>query len=188
MRVWLSRSGDPKRKLAWSWELVEADGGLVGVNTAHPNRIVEAALRAGKITPLAAYGAVRREVAYGQRSRVDFLLLHEGLPDCYVEVKNVHLRQGDAACFPDSVTARGARHLAELGERRRLGDRAVMLFLVQRGDCRLFRSADWIDPTYGRALRHAMAAGVETLCYACHISVAGIELADPMPIALDQLP
>lgn len=115
LKVWLSKSDDPKRKLPYALELVEVDGGLVGINTAHPNRVVGEALRARAIPELAAYDCVRPEVRYGEKSRVDFLLTGAGLPDCYLEVKNVHLmRQAGRAEFPDSVTARGARHLADL--------------------------------------------------------------------------
>jgi sugar fermentation stimulation protein A len=96
----------------------------------------------------------------------------------------VTLRRDDAACFPDSITARGTKHLGELAERVRQGDRAVMLYLVQRGDCRLFKPADWIDPVYAAGLRRAKAEGVETLCYACRLSLDGIEIDRALPLEL----
>jgi sugar fermentation stimulation protein A len=182
MEVWLSHSPDRGRKLPWSWELVQTEDSLVVVDTLLPNKVAAEALAMGRVTELAGYAEIRREVAYGRGSRVDFLLSAPGRPDCYVEVKSVTLREGAAACFPDSVTARGSRHLAELAERVGLGERAVTLYLVQREDCAHFRIADWIDAEYGRSWRRATAEGVETLCYACHISRDGIEIANRMGI------
>jgi sugar fermentation stimulation protein A len=183
-RVWLSRSANLKRKLPLTLELVEADGGLVGINTMHPNRLVEEALRAGLIEELAGYDAIRREVGYDARSRIDFLLTKPGRPDCYVEVKNVHLRRYAMAAFPDTVTARGARHLGALRRQVEAGARAVLLYVVQRTDCAAFAVADDIDPVYGQAFRDALAGGVESLCRACTISLERIELALPLPIRL----
>jgi len=182
--VWLSRSPNPKRKLPWSWELIETDGGLACVNTGHPNLVAFEAVSAGTLPELAGYDEIRREVKYGANSRIDLLLAGADRPTCYVEVKAVTLKQGDAACFPDSVTARGTKHLGDLTDRARLGDRAVMLYLVQRGDCSLFRPADRIDPVYGAALRRAKAEGVETLCYACRLSLNGIEIDRALPLEL----
>lgn len=184
LRVWLSRSDDPKRKLAFSLELVEIDGELVGINTAHPNRIVGEALAAAAIPALAAYSTIRPEVRYAEKSRVDFLLTGPGLPDCYLEVKNVHLmRTARLAEFPDSVTARGARHLVDLAGMVAQGHRAVMLYLVQRGDCDHFRLAEDIDPAYARAFARASQAGIEALCYGTTITRDRITLAGPLPFA-----
>src|SRR3546814_289812 len=116
--VWLLPAVNPKAKLRLGWELVEADGVLVGINAHRPNRLVEEALAAELLPTLAGYPEVRREVRYGLRSRVDLVLTTPGRPPCYVEIKNVHLRRGDWAEFPDCVTARGARHLEELGDRK----------------------------------------------------------------------
>ena len=185
LEVWLSHSANPARKLAWSWDLARIDGRLVGVNTMHPNAIAAEAVAAGMITPLEGYAELRREVPYGQRSRIDLLLTAPDRPICYVEVKNVHLKRGSDAAFPDAVTARGTRHLAELSAQVREGRRAVMLFLVQREDCAAFVPADDIDPAYGRALRSAVAAGVETLCYGCRLTLEGIEVDRPLPVRLD---
>ena len=135
-RVYLSKSDNPKRKLAYSWELIEADGALVGINTAHPNRLVEEALMDGRIDPLTGFATLRREVKYGKNSRIDILLDQDGDRPVYVEVKNVHLmRKAGLAEFPDSVTARGAKHLAEMADMVAQGARAAMVYLVQRPDC-----------------------------------------------------
>ena len=187
-RVWLSRSASPGRKLAHSWELIEVDLGagteLVGINTAHPNALAAEAIAGGTIAELAGYDSARREVRYGRNSRVDFLLAGAGRPPCYVEVKNVHLmRRPQLAEFPDAVTRRGARHLAELADVAAAGGRAVMLFLIQIGSARRFSLARDIDPAYGTAFDAARRAGVEALAYRCGITREGIEVVEPVPIA-----
>ena len=183
MRVLRSRSASATRKLPLSWELVEADGGLVGINTGYPNRLVEEALRAGAIPELAGYPELRREVAYGNGSRVDFLLAAPGRADAYVEVKSVTLsRERGIAEFPDTPTARGARHLEELAAIAAAGSRAVMLFLIQRGDTTAFRLAADIDPAYAAAFARARAAGVEMLAYRCRLAADEIVVAGPQPI------
>ncbi|WP_142848264.1 DNA/RNA nuclease SfsA [Telmatospirillum sp. J64-1] len=182
--VWLSPATNPARKLAWTWELIRVDGGLVGINTGHPNAIAAEAIAAGLIPELTGYESIRREVEYGQNSRIDLLLEGPGRPKCWVEIKNVHLKRGPAAEFPDAVTARGAKHLAELAERVRAGDRAVMLYLVQRSDCDSFQLASDIDPAYATAFALARRAGVEAFCYACALSPDGIRVDRPLPVVL----
>jgi sugar fermentation stimulation protein A len=192
-RVWLSKSANPNRKLVHSWELIEVDFGggaeLVGINTGHPNALAAEAIAAGRIAELAGYATARREVKYGEMkygkaSRVDFLLEAPDRPPCYVEIKNVHLmRRLGLAEFPDAVTERGARHLAELADMVAAGSRAVMLYLVQIGSAERFALARDIDPAYGRAFDAARAAGVEAIAYRCRISCGGIEIADPIPLA-----
>jgi sugar fermentation stimulation protein A len=186
-RVWLSKSDNPKRKLSHSWELIEVDFGggreLVGVNTAHPNPLVGAALAVGAIPELAGYDNIRREVKYGKNSRVDFLLESATRPLCYVEIKNVHLmRKSGLAEFPDAVTARGAKHLDELAAMVAAGHRAVMLFLIQIGSAARFSLARDVDVAYGRAFDRARAAGVEALAYRCLLTPDGIHLGTAVPI------
>jgi len=181
--VWLSLASNPKRKLKYTLELVRAGKALVGVHTGRPNALVEAAIEAGKIPELSGYADLRREVRYGENSRIDILLSDENRPDCYVEVKSVTLRRNPAeepgiAEFPDSVTGRGTKHLGELIRMVEAGHRAVMLYLVQRDDCDLFQIADDIDPAYSEAFKAARTQGVEILCYACHITVQGIEFGE----------
>lgn len=182
LEVWLSPAANPARKLRWSWELCTVDGGLVGVNTAHPNLIAEEAIRARLIPELAGYGRIRREVKYGRNSRIDLLLEDDDRPTCYVEVKNVHLKRGDWAEFPDAVTTRGAKHLAELRDMVAAGCRAVMLYLVQRTDCTAFRPAADIDPAYAAGLAQAIGDGVEAICYTCRLSLDGIAIGERLPL------
>lgn len=169
-RVYLSRSDDPKRKLAHSWELVEADGALVGINTAWPNLLVADAIRDGTIAELGGYGTLRREVKYGRNSRVDILLEDAERGRAFVEVKNVHLlRRPGLAEFPDCVTERGAKHLVELAGEVAAGHRAVMVYLIQRPDADRFALAADLDPGYARAFETARAQGVEAIAYACRV-------------------
>jgi sugar fermentation stimulation protein A len=185
MRIWLEPNADPRKKLKFGWRLVELPGGhWSGIDTAVPNRVVKQALTDRAIPALAGYGTVRAEVKYGRQSRVDFLLSDAGLPDAYVEVKNVHLRRsGDWAEFPDCVTARGTRHLAELSDMVAEGHRAVMVYLVQRTDCAAFRLAHDIDPAYAAGFAAARAAGVEVICHATRIDVTGVTLGAALPVA-----
>jgi sugar fermentation stimulation protein A len=179
LTVWVSVSPDPKRKLPHTLELVEVDGGLVGVNTMAPNRLVAEALAADAIPELAGYETIRREVKYGENSRVDFLLQAPDRPACFLEVKGVTLCRGDAiAEWPDCVSARGARHVAELEQMVSRGDRAAVLFVVQRTDCDRFALAPDLDPAFAAALDRAFADGVEVLAYACSMSIGRIELTN----------
>jgi sugar fermentation stimulation protein A len=177
IEVWLSKSDNPKRKLSHTWELAHVDGGLTGVNTLMANRIGEEGVSDGKIPELLGYTNLRREVKYGKNSRVDLLLEGDDRPDCYVEIKNVHLmREAGLAEFPDSVTARGTKHLGELAAMVEAGYRAVMLYVVQRGDCDRFTLAEDIDPVYATAFAEARAQGVEAIAYGCALSVEEIVL------------
>lgn len=180
--VWLSRSDDPKRKLAHTLELVEVDGGLVGVNTLHPNRLVAEALAADAIPELTGYASHRREVKYGANSRIDFLLQGADRPECWLEVKNCHLmRTPGLAEFPDCVAARSAKHLKELEAMAAQGDRAVVLFVVQRTDCDAFAACRELDPAFAAGLDRAAEAGVEVLVYACDIAVDGVRIVRKIP-------
>ncbi|WP_299564825.1 DNA/RNA nuclease SfsA [uncultured Sulfitobacter sp.] len=183
-KIWLEPNDDPKKKLKFGWRLVDHENGhFTGVDTAIPNRVLRAALEARAVRHLADYTTVRPEVKYGSNSRIDFLLSGDGLPDAYVEVKSVTLnRTPGLAEFPDSVTARGAKHMAELAETARLGHRAVLLYLVQRTDCAFVDIARDIDPVYASAHAKASAAGVETLCIGTHITPEGITLAAPLAL------
>jgi len=184
-RIWVEPNDDPKRKLRHGWRLVELPGGhWAGIDATAPNRIVAEALVKGRIAELAGYSTIRPEQRYGRNSRIDFLLSAPGRRDAYVEVKNVHLRRtGDWAEFPDSVTARGTRHLGDLQAVAARGARAVMLYLVQRTDCARFRLAADLDPAYAAAFDAARAHGVEALCYGTAISETGVRLGDRLPVS-----
>jgi sugar fermentation stimulation protein A len=181
-RVWVSRASNPARVLPFTLELVEADGGLVGINTLHPNRLVEEAIGAGRIAELRDYEVGRREVRYDERCRIDLLLHRAGRPDCFVEVKNVHLKRSAGAEFPDSTTARGAKHLNALARQVAGGARAMVVYVVQRTDCADFRIAADIDPVYAASFSAALAGGVEAVCYDCEVDLEGVKLAAPLPI------
>ncbi len=181
--IWLSPQNSPGRKLSYAWEFTRVGGHLVGINTARPNALVAEAIAANGIAELVGYPELRREVRYGENSRIDILLSGTGRPDCYVEVKNVHLmRESGLAEFPDSVTARGTKHLVELSRVAEQGRRAVMLYLVQRTDCRDFALAEDIDPVYAAAFSKALASGVEALCYSCSLSLDRIVVNRALPI------
>ncbi|MCR9071653.1 MAG: DNA/RNA nuclease SfsA [Alphaproteobacteria bacterium] len=187
LRVWLSLSPDPKRKLPYTLELVETKGGLVGIHTGRPNAIVAEAIADGRIPELAGYESLRREVKYGVNSRIDMLLESPERPACYVEVKNVHLVRPDgpnpgAHEFPDSVTARGAKHLDELAAMVEAGHRAVMMFCIQRMDGDRLALARDIDPKYGAAFDRALEAGVEALAWECDVRRERIVLSRPVPV------
>ncbi|MFD1509218.1 DNA/RNA nuclease SfsA [Lacimonas salitolerans] len=180
MRIWLEPNDDPKKKLKYGWRLVEHDNGhFTGVDTSVPNRALRAALQAGQVPGLSA-PIVRPEVKYGENSRIDFLLSGDG-PDTWVEVKSVTLsRQPGLAEFPDSVTARGLKHLHELSQIAAQGARAAMLYLVQRTDCDRAGIAADIDPAYAAGLSRAMQAGVRVMVFDCAITPHKITLGRPL--------
>lgn len=187
--LWLSESDSPTRKYRHTWEMIENDAGagptLVGINTHLPNKLVTEAIEAGKISPLKGYQSLKREQKYGANSRIDILLDDDDRGRAYVEIKNVHLmREAGLAEFPDSVTERGAKHLAELSEMVRGGHRAVMLYLVQRADANSFNLASDIDPNYAAAFKLAKAAGVEALAYRCQLSPDEIVIDRKIPVRI----
>lgn len=183
-RVYLSRSDNKKRRLRYTWEMIEMPTSLVGVNTTIPNRLVARAVVDGQIAPLRGYATLRREVACGPHSRLDILLEHDNGNQCFIEVKNCTLVEDKVACFPDAVTERGLKHLKVLQEQVQLGNRAVIFFLIQRMDAAVFSPADHIDPDYGRELRAAHAAGVEIMAYDVSVDLQRIAVNAPLPYKL----
>jgi len=186
MPVWLEPNDDARKKLDYGWRLSELGGGhWVGIDAMVPNRVVGEALRMRVVSELAEYSGVRGEVPYGKASRIDFLLSAAGLPDAYVEVKNVHLsRAAGWAEFPDAPTARGTKHLVELTDMVARGQRAVMFYLVQRTDCGRFRLAGDVDRKYADAFARARDAGVEVLCYDTLINTGGVNLGRPLEVVI----
>ena len=182
--VWLSPATNPDRKLKYTWEIIRVKRTLVGVNTQHPNTLVAEAIATGKVPSLSIFQNLRREVKYGENSRIDVLLEMMNGRNCYVEVKNVTMRRdlskGAPAEFPDGVTARGTKHLKELSDMVKEGHRAVMFYLVQRGDADSIKIARDIDPTYGEALDKALLAGVEVAAFNCKLTSKGINVATPV--------
>jgi len=186
-RVWLSRSDNPKRKLKFSWEMIEVDIGngpvLVGINTALPNGLIAKSIEENLVPALAGYDNLRREMRYGTNSRIDIFLEGGQRPPCYVEVKNVHLmRTPGLAEFPDSVTARGEKHMRELAKIVQSGKRAAIVFLIQRDDAEKFAIARDIDPNYGAAFEAACSAGVEVMSYVCTLSETHIAVSHRIPV------
>lgn len=178
---YISRSDKLGRKLPYTLELVEAEGGWVGVNTMLPNHLVREAIENGTVKELQGYGRIRQEVKISGESRIDFVLEGEkGV--AFVEVKNVTLVDDGVALFPDAVTERGQKHLLELMEVVRQGHRGVIFFTVQRKDATAVAPADLIDPKYGRLLREAVAAGIEALAYRAIVTPAEIRLVTPLPV------
>ena len=182
-RIWLEPNDDPKKKLKFGWRLVEhTSGHFTGVDTSVPNRALKEAFLAKEIPEFASYGTVRSEVKYGQNSRIDFFMQDPARADHYVEVKSVTLsRQKGLAEFPDSVTARGTKHLVELAEMRAQGFAATMFYLVQRTDAERVTLASDIDPKYCAAFQTARAAGVQVVAYRCDISPSGITIGPKVP-------
>jgi sugar fermentation stimulation protein A len=175
--VQVSTSNNPKRKLPYTWEMIQVNNTWVGINTALPNKIVKLALQQNIFPELAGrYQTIRSEVIYGQdkKSRVDFLLTGtaEQLP-IYLEVKNVTLTQGQIALFPDTVTTRGQKHLRELIALLLIAQ-PVMLYFINRGDCLSFAPGDNYDFQYGELFRKAVMAGVEMLPYCFEVNPQGV--------------
>jgi len=188
-RVWLWCVPSRARKYPWNWELVEPSPGyLVGINTSRANQLVEEAIVDSVAEELGCYERSRREVRYGHEgSRIDLLLedstdSHAGR--CYVEVKNVTLARGGVGLFPDAVTVRGRKHLRELAAVAAAGERAAVVFCVQREDVGAFAPADDIDPAYGQALREVRESGVQVLAYGASVSLARIKLSTRLAIRI----
>jgi sugar fermentation stimulation protein A len=187
--VMVSRSDNPNRKLAYTWELAQVHDTVptwAGVNTALPNRVVKSMLAAKLLPELGDYSTIRSEVRYGsdQKSRIDFLVSDQsGDSVTYIEVKNTTWARQRLALFPDTVTTRGQKHLRELTQLLP-GTKAVMLYFINRGDCLEFAPGDDADPDYGQLLRTAVKAGLMVLPCRFDISPTGIRYLGLVPLKL----
>lgn len=182
--VWLSWHGDGgARKYPYSWEMIDMPGGLVGVNTGVPNRLVRTAILAGKVEAFPDAATVKSEVKVGG-SRLDLQVNDRDGNIAFVEIKNCSLVENGVALFPDAVTDRGRRHLEELAALTEIGVRAAIFLLVQRGDAGSFRPADHIDPAWGKTFREVVGRGVEAMAYQADLSLDGIRLGRKLPITM----
>lgn len=184
-RVYLSSHDNPKRKLKYTWEIIQMPDSWVGVNTIVPNRLVKNAIENGRVAELAGYERVRSEVKTAEGSRLDLMLTRGENDVCFIEVKNCTLVENGVAMFPDAVTQRGRKHLFELERLKKDGNRGVMFFLIQRMDAEVFKPADKIDPAYAETLQKVHSkGGVEILVYDVHMDLEYIRLNRQIPYRL----
>ena len=174
-KVLISDSQNPKRKLRYTLEMLHNEKCWIGINTMLPNKIVKEAIEEKLITELSGYKKILSEQKYGKNSRIDLLLENED-ERCYVEIKNVTLIDNQYYLFPDAVTERGQKHLDELIDIKKNGNRAVMFFLIQRNDANIFKPANSIDPVYSEKLKKAYKAGVEIIPYVADVNPPEIKI------------
>ncbi|WP_297092316.1 DNA/RNA nuclease SfsA [uncultured Draconibacterium sp.] len=180
--VYLTPNDDPKRKTRFTWEMIKINGDWVGINTGIPNKLAFEAVENKLIPELSSYTYVKREVKFGD-SRFD-VYAQNASEKCFIEVKNVTMKEGDFALFPDAVTTRGQKHLKTLMTVKQQGLRAVMLYVVQRSDVSKFGPATEIDPNYATLLKIAREAGVEILPYQATVTPYEITLTKKLPFVL----
>ena len=180
--VYLTPVNDPKRKTKFTWEMIYINNGWIGVNTSMPNMLAFEAVRDGAIKNLKGYTSVIREVKF-EDSRFDLFAENDN-EKCFIEVKNVTMKDGDYAAFPDAVTTRGRKHLNTLIEVKKQGIRAVMLYIIQRMDIEIFTPAKDIDPEYAETLMKAYKAGVEIIPVQAEVTPEKIELIRELPFEL----
>lgn len=182
--VWISQSDNPKRKLKYTWELIQSKDSMIGVNTQVPNKLVKASIENGLIPELKEYTRVTAEVKTSDHTRLDLLLENGAENKCYVEIKNCTLVEEGVAMFPDAVTTRGQKHLDELVDLKRQGHRAVIFYLIQRMDAREFTPAAMIDAVYAQKLHHAVENGVEIMTWDTDIDTGCIAIRRSVPVRL----
>lgn len=180
--VFLTPERDPKRKTKFTWEMIKINNSWVGINTAIPNKLAFDGISSGEIKELAGYKTVKREVKFGD-SRFDIFAENDN-EKCFVEVKNVTMKVGNYALFPDAITTRGQKHLKTLMEVKAAGMRAAMLYIIQRGDVEVFAPAIEIDPDYAKALKLAVNAGVEVIAMQVNVSPSAITFSKILPVEI----
>lgn len=180
--VYISPVNDPKRKTKFTWEMIKINGDWVGIHTGNPNKIAFELIKKGEINQLKGYTEVKREVTF-QDSRFDIMAKND-IETCFVEVKNVTLKEGSYALFPDAVTVRGKKHLETLIQVKQQGMRAVMLYVIQRMDVSVFAPAKEIDPEYSLTLKRAYENGVEIIPVQTKVTPQNIELYKELPFEL----
>lgn len=180
--VYLSKANNPKRKYAYTWEYAsDEQNNKICINTNNANKVIKAALHKKQLSEVSQYSTIVPEKKFN-KSRIDFMLQEDGLPDCYIEVKSATLAFGSTAFFPDTVTTRGQKHCYELAELSQQGCRAILLFCVMRQSITEFKIAHHIDPDYAKAVKFAVEQGVEVLCYGCTLALDGINISHSIPI------
>lgn len=180
--VFLTPVNDPKRKTKFTWEMIKINGDWVGINTGNPNKLAFEAISAGTVPGLEGFTSVKREVKFSD-SRFDIYAENEN-EKCFVEVKNVTMKEGKYALFPDAVTTRGQKHLKTLVEVKSKGMRAVMLYIIQRSDVEIFAPAVEIDPDYAKLLKEAVKFGVEIIPMQAKVTPHKITLVKKLPMEL----
>lgn len=180
--VYLTPVNDPNRKTKFTWEIIKINGDWVGINTSVPNILAYDAISSGTIPELAGYSRVRREVKF-RDSRFDVFAENDN-EKCFIEVKNVSMKDGQYALFPDAVTTRGQKHLKTLIEVKKQGIRAVMLYVIQRSDVEIFAPAKKIDSDYALALQSAYKNGVEIIPVQAKVTPTKIEIVKKLPFEL----
>lgn len=180
--VYLTPVDDPKRKTKFTWEMIKINDDWIGVNTSVPNVLAFDAIRDGYISGFEQYTEVRREVKW-EDSRFDVMAKNDK-ETCFIEVKNVTMKEGDWVRFPDAVTVRGRKHLEALIRVKNSGMRAVMFYIVQRSDVTKFGPAYGVDPEYGEALKRAMDEGVEVFVFQAKVTPVEICIVQKLPCFL----
>lgn len=181
--VVISRADNPKRKYAWSLEMVKEEGVWIGIHTGRTNHLVQEALQLGIIDDFGTISAIVPEVKVSDKSRLDFRLdTAQGM--IYLEVKNCSLAEQGVALFPDAVTSRGTKHLHELVQLAAAGFGTAVLFCIQRSDAQRCRAAAHIDPLYAETVRWAASQGVRFLAYQAEVTPREIAIRHALPFSL----
>ena len=180
--VLLRQVESPHRKTQYDLVLVKVGRILVSADARLPTKLVHEAIAAGRLPEFSGYRTIHQEISHGD-SRLD-LVLEGDRGRCFIEVKSVTLVEEGMALFPDAPTQRGRRHVEELARAVQEGERAAIVFVIQREDAVAFAPNDAADPAFGQALRQAARDGLEVYAYLCRVTPAEIALDRPIPVVL----